>query len=362
VFVFCVTQVTALLHGHMDVVSAASALLVFWLVWWAWTQFTWALNAADTTHHQVELGTLVATAIAFFMAVAVPDAFGDRALGFAIAYVAVRSLGLGLYGRVAAANPGQHMAVRTFASVSIGGLAAVLVGGIVGGQTQYWLWGLAILLDVIAAAVGGQSEDWDLHPEHFAERHGLFVIIALGESLIVAAGGVSGAVWDRDMLAIAVLAVAITSSFWWTYFARAKPALDSALEARAGSARSMMARDVFSLTHFPLLCGIVGYAVAIEHAVAHPSEPLDFAARVALALGVLLFVGGMAIAVWQSTGRLLAARVIVTVVTAATIVFVSGVHAPITLGIAFVGAAGIAVWEQRHSVYPPGETGGLRSP
>jgi low temperature requirement protein LtrA len=124
----------------------------------------------------------------------------------------------------------------------------------------------------------------------------------------------------------------------------------------------MMARDVFSLTHFPMMCGIVGYAVAIEHAVAQPSEPLDFASRVALALGVLLFVGGMAIAMWQSTRRLLGARVVVTMVAATAIVVASDVHPAITLGIAFLGAAGIAVWEQRHRAYPPGQTAGLRSP
>ena len=347
VFVFAVTQVVGLLHDGIDAAAVGRAVLVFWLVWWAWTQFTWALNAADTTHQHVELGTLMATAIAFFMAGALPDAFRGRAIAFAIPYVAVRALGLLLYARVAAANPTQHMAVRTFASVSVGGLAAVLVGAFAGGDTQYWLWGMAILLDVIAAAVGGQSEGWDLHPEHFAERHGLFVIIALGESLIVAAGGVTGTAWDRDTVMVAVLAVAITSAFWWTYFTRAKPLLDHALAARRGSAQSMLARDVFSLTHFPMLCGIIAYAVAIEEAVSHPADPLGLATRIALALGVLLFVGGMGIAVWQCTRRVLQPRVLLTTVTAAAIVVISGVHPAVTLAVAFLGATVIAVWEQR---------------
>src|ERR687892_1420470 len=103
VFVFAVTQVVRVFHHHPGWGGAAQAVLVFWLVWWAWTQFTWALNAADTTHHLVELGTLLATAVAFFMAVAVPDAFTGGALRFAVPYVVVRVLGLMLYGWVAEA-------------------------------------------------------------------------------------------------------------------------------------------------------------------------------------------------------------------------------------------------------------------
>ena len=189
VFVFSVTQVASLLHHQLDWTGLGQAVLVFWLVWWGWTQFTWALNAADTTHVTVELATLLATGVAFFMAVAIPRSFGGDAIGFALPYVLVRLIGLGLYARVAwAADPSQHAAVRTFALMSIGGLAAVMAGAIVGGNTLYWLWGLAILLDIIAAMVAGRAEAWNLHPDHFGERHGLFVIIALGESLIVAGG------------------------------------------------------------------------------------------------------------------------------------------------------------------------------
>ena len=189
VFVFAVTQVVGLLHDGLTWASAGQAVLVFWLVWWAWTQFTWTLNAADTTHAWIELGTLCATAAAFFMAIALPDAFHEHALEFAAAYVSVRAIGLALQVWVAWSNPSQRAAVRSFALVSLGGLAAVIVGGFLGGAALYGFWGLAILLDVLAAAVGGQSGGWNIRPEHFAERHGLFVIIALGETLDCGGGG-----------------------------------------------------------------------------------------------------------------------------------------------------------------------------
>ena len=345
VFVFAVTQVVGLLHDELTWVNVGRAVLVFWLTWWAWTQFTWTLNAADTTHPWVELGTLVATAATFFMAVALPNAFQERALGFAVAYVLVRLIGLAFQIWVTWVDPSQRAGVRTFALVSLGGLTAVLVGGLIGGVVLPWLWGLAILLDVVAAITGGQVEGWNIHPEHFAERHGLFVIIALGETLIVAASGVTGAAWSGELMAVAGLAVATTCALWWSYFPRAKPALEHALVSRRGAEQSRLARDAFSLLHFPMLCGVVAYAFVVEEAVAHPGEPLPLAARVALALGLALFVGGMAVAVRRATRRLLVPRAALTVTTALAVV-VAGVASWVTLGMGFVGVALIALLEQ----------------
>lgn len=346
VFVFSVTQVVRLLHHDFTWLAAGQAVLVFWLVWWAWTQFTWALNAADTTHQLIELGALLATAVAFFMAVALPDAFYGRAFWFAVAYVLVRVIGLILYLLVAAADSAQRDAVRTFSLVSIGGLVAVLIGGLLGGVWQYLFWGLTILLDVIAANVGGQAEGWNIHPEHFGERHGLFVIIALGETLIVAAGAVTGATWTSDLLVVAILAVAITCALWWSYFPQAKPTLDHALETSQGAVQSMMARDVFSLLHFPMLCGVIAYAAAVEEAVAHPAEPLALAGRLALAVGVLLFVGGMVVAQWRATRRLAWPRIVLVVVTTiAILAFLNG-NALFTLTVALVGIVLIVLVEQ----------------
>ena len=347
VFVFSVTQVVSLLHGGLTLEAVGQAVLVFWMVWWAWTQFTWSLNAADTTHPWVEIGTLAGTAVAFFMAVALPDAFRGQALVFAVPYVLVRVIGLVLYIWVASENPALRAAVRNFALLSIGGLVMALIGAAVGGSLQYVLWGIAILLDIIAAMIGGQSEDWNLHPEHFSERHGLFVIIALGETLIVAAAGLTGAAWTGDLIAVAVLAVAVTCGLWWSYFARAKPIMDHAMEVLHGSAQSMLARDAYSLMHFPMLCGIIAYAVAIEEMVAHPAEPLHLDGQLALAAGVLLFVGGLALALWRGTQRLFLPRILLTLLTVIAVVAVSGVAPALSLGIVLVGLVIMALIEQR---------------
>ena len=342
VFVFCITQVVRIFHDGITWAATGQAVLAFWLIWWAWTQFTWALNAADTTHHRIELATLVATAVAFFLAVAVPQAFHGHALWFALPYVIVRGIGLGIYGWVAESNPSQHAAVKTFTLVSVGGLAAALVGGILGGTLQYVLWSVAIILDVIAAAVGGQQEGWNIHPEHFAERQGLIVIIALGETVIVAAAGLSGAEWNLQLVVVAVLAVLITCALWWTYFTRIKPRLDHALEASRGAVQSTMARDVFSLVHFPMLCGIIAYAAAIEHALAHPGDPFDLPSRLALGIGLALFLDGLAIAYWRATGKVLHARFVIGAITAIVIIAAAGVASTISLAIGLAGVVVVA--------------------
>ncbi|MFV1988973.1 MAG: low temperature requirement protein A, partial [Gemmatimonadota bacterium] len=348
VFVYSVTQVVGHLHHHLDWVGVGQSVLVFWLVWWAWTQFTWALNAADTTHVSVEIVTLLATGVAFFMAVALPGAFTAGPLLFAIPYVVVRAIGLGLYARVAwEASESQHASVRSFALMSVGGLAAVIGGAVAGGTTQYWLWGIAILLDVIAAFAVGGTDGWDLHPEHFAERHGLFVIIALGESLIVAAAGLTQAEFSVTVLLVGALAVGTTCALWWTYFACAKPTLDEELERRTGAELSQLARDAYTLLHFPLALGVIAFASAIEGIVAHPSEPLDLANRFALGVGVVLFTGTMSVALWRATGKLHALRLGLSLATCVAIVAVGGVVPIFTLSIAFAGSLLIGVLEHR---------------
>ena len=308
VFVFCVTQVVHLLDDSFDLLHIGRAILVFWLVWWAWTQFTWALNAADTKHMRIEFATLLATACAFFMAVTVPQSFASCSWWFAGAYVAVRAIGLLIYLWVVWGHEQMRAAVKTFAAVSVAGLVAVIVGGLVGGTAQYWFWGLAIVLDVVAATIGGNNEGWNLHPRHFAERHGLFVIIALGETLIVAASGASEEPWAFDLILVSALSVGITSCLWWLYFFRIKDHLEHAIAHRTGANQSTMARDVFSLFHFPMICGLIIYAYAIEEAMLNPSAPLSVEGRVALATGIFLYSISLVIAYWRATGKVMLAK------------------------------------------------------
>ena len=347
VFVFSVTQVVKLLHDGFDWIAVGQAILIFWLAWWAWSQFTWTLNAADTTNPIVQISVLAATGVAFFMAVAVPQAFGEGSLWFAATYVVVRVIGMTLYYLLAMENPALKAPLRTWIVTSSGGLIAVLIGGYVGGSAQYWLWGLAILLDLIAARVRTQSQEWNLYPAHFAERHGLFVIIALGETLIIGASGFSDTELTNELLVVAVLVVAITGGLWWTYFPRAMPALEHALASSEGTEQSNIARDSYSFVHFLMLAGVVAYAAAIREGIAHATSTLAPSATVALALGMALFVGGMAAALWRATGIVPRGRVAVVLIAGVVIIAATGSSVILVLGVALIATIAIALIERR---------------
>lgn len=347
VFVFAITQVTHYAAHHLDVHGLFRAVLVFWLIWWGWTQFTWALNAADTTHQHVQLGTLVATGIAFVMAVSVDRAFAADprdAIWFAGAYVAVRTLGLGLYYQVLKGEDEHRSAVATFAVLSAGGLVAVLVGAFVAPALRTWFWLGTAALDFLAAWIAGRRRMFRIHPGHFAERHGLIVIIALGESLIIAASALTAEVTPTLMLTGAVT-VLVTCLLWWTYFGWVMGVLEERLIEAQGTERTLLARDAYSFWHFPLVSGIIALAVAFEASL-HPGDYAASQAAVALAVGLGLFLLSTAGALWRGCGCVLWNRILVFCVTAAAIVARASSSPLELLGIAALGLIVIVAIEQ----------------
>jgi low temperature requirement protein LtrA len=311
VFVFAITKVTHFVAHQLDVTHILQSILIFWLVWWGWTQFTWSLNAAHTKHPEIRLGTLVATGIAFVMAASTDQAFSDGVLWFAIPYIAVRMLGLGVYFRVTPVEGGYRSAVFGFAGISLLGLAAVLGGALVNPTYRIWWWFAAIALDMVAGFAGGDKEGWKIRAKHFSERHSLIVIIALGESLIVAASAVSSSERTATVVLSGGLAVLVTCLLWWSYFAWIREYLENALNKESGSSQAKLGRDAFSLIHFPLVCGIIGIAVGFEKILPHPEIPLTMPISVCLGGGVILFVGSTAASVWRSSRMLLGPRLLI---------------------------------------------------
>lgn len=352
VFVFSVTQIVGLLHDGITLTAVGQGVLLFWLVWWGWTQFTWTLNAANTDHPRIQGLVLLATAVAFFMAVAVPAAFEGGALWFALPYVLLRLIGLGVHAWVSSENPAQNEAVRSFALVSLGGLLAVLMGAALGGSLLPLFWGLAILLDIVAATLGGAREGWDLHPEHFVERHGLIVIIALGESLIVAAGGLAAAPQSAAPIVVAILAVGVTCALWWSYFPALLPALEQGIEQLSGAPLAEAARDIFSLAHFPMLCGIIAVAAAVEEAIVHPTEALPTGARMALAGGLFLFLVGGSLARWRADGDLPVARLALATGTALVLLLLPALAPATALAVGLGGTLATALTTRRPTPHP----------
>jgi low temperature requirement protein LtrA len=353
VFVFAVTQLTAQTAHDLTPEGVLRAILVGWLIWWAWTQFTWTLNPADTTHDRVRIVTLAATAAAFVMAASVPRAFTDEALWFALPYLVVRLLGLGLQVLVEMEREGaDHAAVYRWAGASLVGLVLVLAGALVDPGLRSVIWLGAIGADFAAATLAGRAASWDLNTAHISERHGLFVIIALGESLIVAGAAIAGAPVTSSLVLSVGAAIIVACLLWWTYFGWLKDALEHRFAAAGPDRLGQLARDAFSFAHFPLICGIVGFAVAVEETVAHPDEPMTSPVLAALGIGVALFVASSALSLWRLGGPVLAARLAALVVMAVALVVVA-VIAPqpvVPLGIVAVVLFGIVVFE---AVTPP---------
>jgi low temperature requirement protein LtrA len=346
VFVFAVTQVTALTVHDLTLAGVGRSLILFWLIWWAWTQFTWTLNPADTTHPIVRVVTLLATAAAFVMAASVTRAFTGDALWFAVPYLVVRILGLVLQVRVDLERTDEHRAgIGWWVSGSSLGLALVLAGSAVDPSMRTAIWGAAILVDLLATqAASGRV--WDIHTGHLAERHALFVIVALGESLILAGTAVADEARTKPLIVAGAGALLVSCLLWWIYFGWFKEALEERLSGADPRDIGRLSRDAYSLGHFPMLVGIIGFAVAIEEIVAHPNAPLPPPVLAALTAGVGLFVGFSVVAYWQLTRRVLVPRLGMLVVMVGAMVAVAGlppvwpmlVVAAALLGIALIEA------------------------
>ena len=345
VFVFAITQVTSLVLNDLTFAGIGKALLIFWMIWWGWTQFTWALNPANTDHVMVRLWTLVAAGVAFIMAVSVGDAFGDGGLLFAGTYVAVRLIGLGLFYKISTEQPELSAAVRLFTLRSLGGLALAILGGFMVPELRVWIWLGVVLLDMWASGTSGSRGGWDLHPGHFAERHGLFVIIALGESLVAAGVAASHQDLTTPLLLVALGAVSVTCLLWWSYFGWLKEGLERALRSKKGSGQSILARNAYSLVHFPLVVGVIAIAVGVEEMVAHPTDPLHTGPLAAFATGIVLFIGAAAVAWLIASGKLLWRRVTIVVATAIALLLLPTAMPLWVLGITSVALLIILVLE-----------------
>ncbi len=299
----------------------------------------------------MRLPTLAATAVAFFMAQSVPDAFTTAGLWFAISYVIVRAIGLGVQFWVIAGD--QKVSVTRWTIASQLGIVLVLVGGFLEPGARVWVWGAAFAADIVAATLAGRGQ-WLLEPGHFAERHGLIVIIALGESLIAA--GVASSGVDRDPTFALTVAGAVIAAcaLWWAYFGILHSRLERSLADQGISTVGRFARDVFSFWHAVVVAGVIGIAVGFEEAIAHPSAVLSTGAAFALTGGTALYLGGLAAASWRAgVGTAVAPRLSVALLMLIATPVVLSVPAPVALWGMAVAVAAMDVIEANRSVRVP---------
>jgi low temperature requirement protein LtrA len=287
VFVLGFTQCTALMAGDPTWGGIGRGMLALAVLWWAWVAYSWLTSVIEPEEGAVRIAIFAAMAGLIVATLCVPEAFGDRALLFAVAYGVVRAGHIALYLIASRDNPGlRHSVVGLAVSTAIA--IGLLIGASflgVGGQEA--LWAVAILLDMGGPALFGTS-GWTLVPGHFAERHGLIIILAIGESII--AIGVGAQVdLTAGVITAAVLGVGLAAAIWWTYFDVVALVTARRLTlATEGRERNALARDSYSYLHFPMVAGIVLAALGLEETLAHVDEALDSVHAFAL-------LGGMAV-------------------------------------------------------------------
>ena len=275
VVVFAFTQVTELMSHDLTWRGIGRGLLVLAAIWWAWTGYAWLTNALEPEEGRVRAGMFGAMAAMLVVALAVPGAFGADAVLFGVAYLFVLLLNLVLDAIAAKRDPDLRRALMGFAPMATIGAVFILVAGFVdgGAQTALWVVGLAVLY---GGALIGRGRGWSVSPAHFAERYGLIVIIALGESIIALGVGAAGFSLSAGIISAAVLGVVVVASLWWAYFDVVAVMSQRQLAQTTGAARARLARDYYSYLHLPMIAGIVR---AVASCLDELSRPITRAPR-----------------------------------------------------------------------------------
>jgi low temperature requirement protein LtrA len=292
VFVLAITQCTTLMSDDPTWTGLGHGMLILALLWWSWTAYAWLTSVVDPEEGGVRLALFAAMASFLIVAICVPEAFGDLATEFALAYGAVRFAQIFLMMIAGRDDPNLRRSVTGLGIGTAIGFSLLLVGSFLDPGARAAVWGLALILDMGEPYLFG-AEGWHLVPGHFAERHGLIVIIALGES-IVAIGLGAGAHLTWGIAAAAALGIGVVAALWWTYFDIV--ALVSArrlIRAPQGKIQNELARDSYSYIHFLLVAGIILLALGLKKSLGHPTDPLDDVPAFALVGGVAVYLMGL---------------------------------------------------------------------
>ncbi|HEY7830494.1 MAG TPA: low temperature requirement protein A [Solirubrobacteraceae bacterium] len=328
VFVLALTQCTTLMahptlmgHGTPAWKGLVEGLLVLGMLWWSWVGYAWLTSVVDPEEGTVRLVMFAAMAAFLIAALCVPGAFGSEALLFACAYAAVRSAHIMLFMLASRQDEALRRSVIGLAGSTAIGAGLLFVAAFTDGGVQLGLWGLALVLDAGGPYLFG-ADGWRLVPGHFAERHGLIVIIALGESIVAIGVGAQHQI-DAGIVVAAVLGVVVAAALWWVYFDVTAIVAERRLSrAEPGRERNEIARDSYSYLHFLMVAGIALLAFGLkvtlndvgEHLALIPAAALLGGAALYLLAHVLFRLRNMhTLSVW----RLLCAVVLLALVPAA---------------------------------------------
>jgi low temperature requirement protein LtrA len=289
VFVLALTQCTALMASEPTWTGIAKGLLVLGVLWWSWVGYAWLTSVVDPEEDAVRLVMFLAMAALLVVGLCVPGAFGDAALIFALAYAVVRIAHIGLFLLASRDDPLFRTSVVGLAVSTAIGTGLLVGASFADGALQGGLWAAALLLDMGGPYFFG-ADGWHLAPHHFAERHALIVIIALGESIVAIGVGADTKV-DAGIVLAASIGTVIAAAQWWLYFDVVFHVAARRLgDSEIGRERNEMARDSYSYLHFPLVAGIVLVALGMKKTLGHVEDPLKLVPAAALLGGAAIYL------------------------------------------------------------------------
>ncbi len=277
VFVYALTQVTALISDHMTALGVLQGMIVLTLIWWCWVGYSWLGNVVKADEGHARAAFILVMSAMFVAALTIPESFDDLEGGLngpltlAVCYGVVRAVHLGFFA-YAARDANDRALMRQlvkFGAVTVTSVLLMIAGGLAGDDAQIVLWLAAVAVDYVGTQVIGAG-GWRLSsPGHFSERHGLIIIIALGESIVAIGVGASALPVSTSLILAAVLGIMLIAALWWVYFDVTAPAAERRLARAEGAERARVGRDAYSYLHLPMVAGIVLAALGLKKSLAY---------------------------------------------------------------------------------------------
>jgi low temperature requirement protein LtrA len=344
VFVFAMTQVTSLLADDPTWSGVLRGMLVLAALWWAWEAYAWLTSAMDVDEGGVRLVMLASMGAMLVVALAVPGAFGDDAVLFGVAYLLVRLLHLVLSAIVARDDPDRRGALLRFAPTAIFGTLLLVLAGFLDGSDRIAVWILALAIDYLGPVVIGVGGGWHVAPEHFAERHGLIILIALGES-IIAIGVGAGFELTAGVIIAAALGIVVVSALWWLYFDVAAIFARRRLLQASGLELHRLALHSYGYLHPLMVAGIVLFALGLKETLDDVGEALETVAAVGLCGGAALYLLGHIAFLFRTTRYVFRRRTIGAIVLLALIPTALAIPALAALALVSTACALVVAYE-----------------
>jgi low temperature requirement protein LtrA len=361
VFVFALTQVTGLLAADPTVSGLIRGLLVLAIMWWAWVGYSWLGNVVRADEGLSRVMMFGAMAALFVAALTIPEAFDDAPGGlsgpvvFAVCYFLVRLAHLVLFWIAAASDPGLRHQLRRWTPSVVTGTVLLLAASQTSGVAQTLLWAAALTGDYLGTLLAGAS-GWRLNSAgHFAERHGLIVIVALGESIVSIGVGVVGLPMSWPIVVASGLGLAISGALWWAYFDVTSLLAERALAASRGHHRALMARAAYTFLHLPMVVGVIVVSLGLKKILGYVggqnghslTDRLYGVPLVALYGGVALYLLALVAFKFRTIGAVSRVRLAVAVLLPALIPLVARLPALVTLALLVVVLAALIDYETR---------------